>query len=56
MKMRGLKLLQKEYMKCITYQKYYLSQVLVVHTCNPTYSGGGDQEDHGMKPAWGKSS
>jgi hypothetical protein len=26
----------------------------VVHTCNPTYSGGRDQEDHGSKPARAK--
>jgi hypothetical protein len=25
--------------------------VPVAHTCNPGYSGGRDQEDHG-KPAW----
>jgi hypothetical protein len=25
--------------------------VLVAHTCNPSYSGGRDQEDHGSKPA-----
>jgi hypothetical protein len=24
---------------------------LVVHTCNPRYSGGQDQEDSGSKPA-----
>jgi hypothetical protein len=23
--------------------------VLVAHTCNPSYSGGRDQEDHGSK-------
>jgi hypothetical protein len=23
----------------------------VAHTCNPSYSGGRDQEDHGLKPA-----
>jgi hypothetical protein len=22
------------------------------HTCNPSYSGGRDQEDHGSKPVW----
>jgi hypothetical protein len=22
----------------------------MVHTCNPSYSGGRDQEDHGWKP------
>jgi hypothetical protein len=26
----------------------------VVHTCNPSYSGGRDQEDHGLKPAQSK--
>jgi hypothetical protein len=30
--------------------------MLVAHTCNPSYSGGRDQEDHGSKPAWGNSS
>jgi hypothetical protein len=25
--------------------------VLVAHTCNPSYSGGRDQEDHSLKPA-----
>jgi hypothetical protein len=24
----------------------------VVHACNPSYSGGRDQEDHSSKPAW----
>jgi hypothetical protein len=28
------------------------SQILVVHTCNSSYSGGRDQEDYGSKPAW----
>jgi hypothetical protein len=27
------------------------SQVPVAHACNPSYSGGRDQEDHGLKPA-----
>jgi hypothetical protein len=26
----------------------------VVHACNPSYSRGKDQEDHGWKPALGK--
>jgi hypothetical protein len=30
--------------------------VLVAHTCNPSYSGGRDQEDHGSKPARANSS
>jgi hypothetical protein len=32
-----------------------MGQALVAHTCNPTYSGGRDQEDHGSKPAWANS-
>jgi hypothetical protein len=28
----------------------------VAHTCNPSYSGGRDQEDHGSKPAQANSS
>jgi hypothetical protein len=28
-----------------------LCWALVVHTCNPSYSGDGDQEDHGAKQA-----
>jgi hypothetical protein len=27
---------------------------LVAHACNPSYSEGRDQEDHGSKPAPGK--
>jgi hypothetical protein len=30
--------------------------VLVAHTCNPSHSGGRDQEDHGSKPAQRNSS
>jgi hypothetical protein len=29
---------------------------LVAHVCNPSYSGGRDQEDHGLKPAQANSS
>jgi hypothetical protein len=32
------------------------SQVPVAHACNPSYSGGRDQEDHGLKPAQENSS
>jgi hypothetical protein len=28
----------------------------VAHTCNPSYSGGRDQEDQGLKPARANSS
>jgi hypothetical protein len=24
-------------------------QIVVPHTCNPSYSGGRDEEDHGLK-------
>jgi hypothetical protein len=27
---------------------------LVIHACNPSYSGGRDQQDRGLKPAVGK--
>jgi hypothetical protein len=30
--------------------------VMVAHTCNPSYSGDRDQEDHGLKPAQENSS
>jgi hypothetical protein len=32
------------------------AQAPVAHACNPSYSGGRDQEDQGLKPAWGNSS
>jgi hypothetical protein len=28
----------------------------VTHACNPSYVGGGDQENHGLKPAQANSS
>jgi hypothetical protein len=31
-------------------------RVLVAHACTPSYSGGRDQEDGGLKPAWTNSS
>jgi hypothetical protein len=31
-----------------------ISQAWVAHTCNPSYSGGKDQEDKGLKTAWDK--
>jgi hypothetical protein len=30
--------------------KFLLGQTPVVHACNPSYSGGRDQEDRGLKP------
>jgi hypothetical protein len=34
----------------------HASWVPVAHTCNPSYSGGRDQEDQGSKPAQASSS
>jgi hypothetical protein len=36
--------------------KTFLLWVLVAHSCNPSYSGGRDQEDHDSNSAWTKSS
>jgi hypothetical protein len=30
-------------------------QVLGTHACNPSYSGGREQEDHVLKPVWTNS-
>jgi hypothetical protein len=30
-------------------------QALMAYACNPSYSGGRDQEDYGLKPAWANS-
>jgi hypothetical protein len=29
--------------------------VLVAHICNPSYSGGRDQDNHGSRPGWTNS-
>jgi hypothetical protein len=36
--------------------KIQMCWALVVHACNPSYSGGRDQEDRGLKPALANSS
>jgi hypothetical protein len=36
--------------------KMSVSQAPVSHTCNPSYSGGRDQEDHSLRPARTNSS
>jgi hypothetical protein len=33
-----------------TFSKISLSWATMAHTCNPSYSGDRDQEDHGLKP------
>jgi hypothetical protein len=35
--------------------KPQIIQVLVAVTCNTSYSGGRDQEDYGLRPAWANS-
>jgi hypothetical protein len=37
------------------FQKQKQGRVLVAHAYNPSYSGGGDQEDHSSKSAWTNS-
>jgi hypothetical protein len=37
-------------------QEWIQSQAPVAHSCNPSYSGGRDQEDYGLKPAQANSS
>jgi hypothetical protein len=37
-------------------RKKQLRWVPVAHACNPSYSGGRDQEDHVLKPAWANNS
>jgi hypothetical protein len=43
---------------CITIRfiKNLKSQALVAHTCNPSYSGGNDQEHCSLKLTWANSS
>jgi hypothetical protein len=36
-------------------KKAEMSQVPFAHACNPSYSGGRDQEDHSSKLAWANS-
>jgi hypothetical protein len=38
----------------VPHKDVQISQAPVAHACNPNYSGGRDQEDHGSKPARGK--
>jgi hypothetical protein len=40
----------------VTFKLKIISWALVARAYNPSYSGCGDQEDHGLKPAWANSS
>jgi hypothetical protein len=39
-------------LQSVTYTIILSSWVPMAHACNPSYSGGRDQEDYGSKPAW----
>jgi hypothetical protein len=41
---------------CLFLIHWSLSQAPMAHVCNPIYSGGRDQEDLGLKPAWANTS
>jgi hypothetical protein len=50
-------MLRSQILQCLLGDKNCgISQALVAHTCNPSYSGGRYQEDHGSKAAGGNSS
>jgi hypothetical protein len=36
------------------FSKFNVSWVSVAYTCNPSYSGGRNQKDHGSKPVWAR--
>jgi hypothetical protein len=38
----------------ICFNKNKLGPGVVAHACNPSYLGGGDQEDSSLRPAWAK--
>jgi endogenous inhibitor of DNA gyrase (YacG/DUF329 family) len=44
------------YMNKTSNKNQETSPALVAHVCNPSYSGGRDQENHGSKPAQANSS
>jgi hypothetical protein len=37
------------------FKLYPQSRAPVAHVCNPSYSGGRDQEVHSLKPVWANS-
>jgi hypothetical protein len=45
---------QVDFPQAKSIQKGKWNQVQMAHTCNPSYSGGRDQEDPSLKPALGK--
>jgi hypothetical protein len=54
--MKNSTVIQKKQSKEIFFKERNGNHVLMAHVCNPSYSGGRDQEDRSLKPAWGNSS
>jgi hypothetical protein len=52
----ALDTIEKKIFCQICFQETATCRVPVAHTCNPSYSGGRDQEDRGLKPPWANSS
>jgi hypothetical protein len=52
--MTTIKIKNRNYLKTKGLKNEAYCWVPVAHACNPSYSGGRDQEDHGLKPAPGK--
>jgi hypothetical protein len=50
--MMGFPQLKSQVLEIHMYKEF---QVVSQKTCNPSYSGGRDQEDWGSKPAWANS-
>jgi hypothetical protein len=49
----GRYLIDQQFLFCSLYTNFKkeLGWSVVVHTCNPSYKGGEDWEDHGLRPA-----
>jgi hypothetical protein len=43
-----------DYIQPLFKNLHLFSQVPIAHACNPSYSGGRDQEDRNLKPALAK--
>jgi hypothetical protein len=39
----------------VPFKTHVLEPAPVAHACNPSYSGGRQQEDHVLRPAWANS-
>jgi phosphotransferase system glucose/maltose/N-acetylglucosamine-specific IIC component len=46
----------QDYLPGLVLEGHPLGWALVAHACNPSYSGGKDQGERGLKPAWANSS